>query len=434
MDADSGVIACDPGEIPVNGIFVSATAPDGGVGSAALPFKTLSAGLDALGGKLVVYVDEGTYPEVISLDPSKSGVTISGGWQRTGGSWKRDCDKDARKKTVIASPAQAGLKVGAIGGTVRIRTLSIFSKPQCGSAPNQSGESCYGVVFVGPGTLNLEDVEVTAGEAGNGGAATTYVAAVPPNCGNGVSGCSDGGQGNNGDPAHAAMAGVFTATGYSGGDGHPGEPGSAGANGTPGGSGQTASCYLQGCSGGGGPCAGHFCGTLGTSSVTSGHGLCGCGGAGGPAGGAGRGGGASIGIFASGSGSIVNLSNSAIQAGKGGNGSAGRQGESGSQGKSGSGGLAAKCYGNCESVDKGSGQCNCEQPGTYNLAGGTPGGTGGPGGAGTSGSGGAGGPSWALVRFGGSVVSRGPDSTLVFSTGGTGFNLNGPAGEELIVP
>ncbi len=177
-------------------------------------------------------------------------------------------------------------------------------------------------------------------------------------------------------------------------------PGGAGHNGTKGALGSSSTCRLgAGCSGGAGPCPGHFCGDLNvTGLVTGTQGLCGCRGAGGAGGGPGRGGGASIGIYVAVPGASVVLTNSVVNSGRGGDGSVGKLGAGGSGGTAATPGTIQTCYGDCKVVDKGNGQCNCEQPGTFSLAGGAAGGKGGLGGKGGGGSGGSGGPSYSIVR------------------------------------
>lgn len=435
-DADAAT-ACDPNESPTSGIFVSPAAAPGGDGSAALPFSTIKAALDAAAGNVAtVYLDQGTYPEPVDFAAKHAGIVVRGGFTRTGSVWKRDCSADARAKTVIASPAAVGVHVGQLATPSGLRTLSVFSKATGSSVDGKAGESCYGVAVTGAGThFTLHDVAVTAGTGGAGGLASAIVAADKVACGDLVTSCADGAKGADGASAGATPAGTFNPGGYQPGNGGDAHPGDTGHNGTPGTSGVSASCKYPGCSGGGGLCATLFCGNVGSQqTVTAGPGTCGCGGKGGDGGGGGFGGGASVAVFVAGAGAQVDVVSSALVAKNGGNGSQGVPGQGGASGTAGVQGASASCPGACESVKKSNDQCNCEQPSSTTLAGGAAGGNGGHGGLGGDGGGGSGGPSYAVVRVGGALVSAVASSTTP-GQGGSGANApNGGSGAELVVP
>jgi hypothetical protein len=424
--ADAGPPACDPKELPGDGIFVSATNGDdtAGSGTPDLPLRTIQKGLAAAAAsaKSTLYLDEGTYKEPVSIGAANTGVTLRGGFVQKGTVWQRDCSGIARGATVIASPTAVGVRITDVTTRVTLRTLTVLTRSIGATAAGAPGESCYGVFVSGDAsTLELTDVTVTAGAGGDGGAVSAVINPPPATC-DGFNDCSTGKDGSGGGDGPAAQAGTFSSSGYAPGNGSVGTVGNPGANGTKGGDGAGATCHLgSGCSGGAGPCSGHFCGDLtGTGTVQSGPGKCGCGGPGGAAGLGGEGGGASIALFVAGTNAAVSVTGSTLTAKAGGHGSSGAAGSNGGAGAAGSVGTAATCWGACQSV--GSGTCNCEQPATYTITGGTAGGSGGTGGPGGKGGGGAGGASVAIVRIGGALVSVDATSTVTFGPAGTGAN------------
>ena len=157
-------------------------------------------------------------------------------------------------------------------------------------------------------------------------------------------------------------------------------------------------------------------------SSTSGAGTCGCAGLAGAAGLAGRGGGASIGVLAHGSNVVVDVRNSIIEAGAGGDGSAGGLPGAGGAGTAGMNGVALSCpAGPCHANALNSSACSCIIDGNGAiLAGGGAGGKGGKGGGGSAGGAGAGGWSFAIVTSVGAQASTDGVSVLKHGVAGAG--------------
>jgi hypothetical protein len=363
------------------------------------------------------------------IGAANSGVALRGGFHAVGTVWQRDCADNARAKTVIASPAAIGVAIGNVSSVVRLETLTVLTRSVGTSIAAAAGGSCYGIMVSGTGSLaSLDDVRVSAGKGGAGGPVTSMVNPPVPTCG-GVDDCASGANGGVGPNGQQPSQGTYIALGYVPANGNAGVVGTRGSNGTAGGAANQASCHLgAGCSGGGALCTSLFCGDLTPIGlVSSSPGKCGCGGAGGPAGTGGRGGGASIALFVSGAGTAVSVTRSSLNAQDGGAGSAGLQGGDGSSGSPGTVGATATCWGDCRAVNHGGLNCNCEQPGTSIISGGTAGGVGGTGGPGGSGSGGSGGPSIGVLRLNGALVTLDGASTIGIGNAGAGAQ-GAPAG------
>ena len=160
---------------------------------------------------------------------------------------------------------------------------------------------------------------------------------------------------------------------------------------------------------------------MNTTSISSGAGECGCGGEGGAPGSVGRGGGASIALYVSGAGSSVELQNSLIVSGDGGNGSLGAPGAAGGPGRDGMHGSNQSCQIQQTCVfNDGFTQCMPETNGTHIEAGGAAGGAGGDGGPGGRGGDGAGGPSCPIVSLAETQVDLGAEVELEAGQPGTG--------------
>jgi hypothetical protein len=425
-------------------VFVSVDDGDdaGGTGTPAAPVKTLTKALAiaVATSKTTVVLDQGTYPETITLASQHDGLTITGGWEKTGTVWERDCSAAARQKTLLQSGTMVGLSVIDTTKKISLHTMSVQASGTSPAADNEAGASCYGILASGAAVaLALDDVVVQACKGENGGLGNKDLLPPEPDCTQ-LTGahCKDGAVGSAGTEVSSAEAGTYTAQGYSPAGGTDGLTGSQGQNGTPGTDGTSATCVNMGCSGGAGACGGLFCGNAnGSASVTATAGKCGCGGRGGAAGAGGPGGGGSFGIFATGATTVISLTGSVIESSAGGDGSAGQTGGAGSDGGDAIDGVGASCGGDCTSVNKGNNQCNCEQPSTYWLAGGKKGGPGGKGGLGGPGGGGSGGPSIAVVRHGGATVLADGKSELKFGTGGQPGDdkaATGTAATELSAP
>jgi len=416
---------CDPNESPpTDAIYVSAKEGDDNAsqGSPEQPLQSLSNAIKLAVhnqiGKIIL--DQGTYKEAVVLslqDP----LVIMGGWIKVGTAWTRDCSQTARNKTLLHSPTSTGLQITG-NSSVSLQTMVIQSTGTNNAAPdNQSGESCYGV-FVSGAELSMNDVTIRACGGQDGGKANKYEEVQPPDCsqlqGTGCSMGEHGGSGSGGQDAKEA--GTFTLNGYTPANGQHGNYGSNGNNGTPGNPGNTAQCYEKGCTGQqvSGSCpSNHYCGNETPQKDTSSQpGSCGCGGRGGSGGAGGRGGGGSFGIYATGNASVL-VKNSRVEAASGGNGSPGQTGQIGLNGLDGKQGDSVMCYTQCKPMQVGE-KCNCEQPGSYQLAGGEKGGKGGNGGNGGPGGAGSGGPSIAALIHGSATISH-LNVDFLHSTAGT---------------
>lgn len=413
--------ACDPAAVPDDamGVFASPVGSDAsGDGTRLKPYKSIAVAMKAARGigRSRVFLDVGTYAEAVTFADATPGIFVEGGWKATGASWTRNCAAGARAQTVIAAPTAVAIFADAVTHRSGVRSLTIATKSKGATVPDASGESVIGVFVRGDGSqFALDDVEVVAGSAGDGGAASGGAAGAPIACTGYV--CSaiavgtHGAHGTAGPNGGAAkIPGSFGFSGFVPADGAAGTKGGNGAPGGPGGAGATRSC-VGSCTGEGGVCGG-FCGVIWTNR-TGDTGKCGCPGGGGGFGKPGRGGGASVALLVVGD-AQVDVTRSRLVAGNGGNGSPGGAGAEGATGAVGSGGASVACDTNCGR----SPSCACVGVDQVTLAGGAPGGTGGTGGRGGNGGGGAGGPSYTIVAVSAAkvVVS---DTALSYGNGGT---------------
>ena len=401
--------SCDPLEAPGDGVYVSASHgdDDAGDGSPLRPYLTLGAAIEAAAvlSQATIYVEEGTYPESITIRPSTTGVRLRGGWVSAGTAWSRTCPPGVVARTVIA-PTSDPVAVHVEGAVTAsgLELLTIATKSHGASLPDTSGETVIGVLVDGEGAaFALTDVDVLMGDGGDGGQASMGDAgATAPaalSCFLGAA-CSDGTMGGVGDPGSVAAAGQFGPDGYVPGDAGDGMPGGSGENGTPSPQGpqQSSSCK-EDCS-----CSGS-CNSP-TTTRRGGDGRCGCGGGGGGGGFAGRGGGASIAVMVVG-GSTLGVTRGRLLGGDGGDGSLGGSGGQPAEGAAGAPGSTNYCHSGCAT---GGAACevNCYSHDDRPLGGGMAGGPGGPGGLGGTGGAGAGGHSYVMVeRAGGHVVLSG---------------------------
>jgi hypothetical protein len=417
---------CDPAETPLaTGLFVSPSG-DGmtGDGSAAAPFKTIAAAMVAAAGKGgVIYLDQGTYAEAVAFTGLvASGVTIDGSWLRSNSIWLRRCGE--RDKTVIAAPSAVAMTVVDAGTKSGLSNLTLRTKAAGASAADQDGESTIGIFAQGTGTFALFNVEVRAGDAGQGGEPPATLPVVQnPGCSSQPPACSavaPSGTGSVGGAGNPGTAGIFGPGGYAPGQATKGLPGGPGANGSAGGNGTTLSDCTEDCAGL------NTCDAAIITSVTSEAGFCGCGGPGGIAGKPGHAGGASIGVLALGAYEVT-IDYALIVASHGGAGSDGAVGSAGGQSTLGAAGADASCHTGgcagsmmlCHFADQNSGPTV--------IPGGVAGSPGTPGGLGGKGGGGAGGPSYSVVGAGGGTAHVLATSKLTAAGGGAGQS-GAPAG------
>ena len=421
------------------GVFVSSDSGDdaAGDGTKEAPYKTITKGIAAAGGKNVyVCVGATDYAEKITLDAASDGIHIYGGFECT--NWNYATTRSAQ----VLSPSNIALRIDGLKKGAQIENVSFKAANATGTGADASS---YGAFVTGSKGVKLTRVEIVAGngakgadgvegakgdnaatagaeqdgkaalcggsptdseggkwdnpvcgtrggrggtaslntDGGSGFSGTPAQNVTPPNTVNLGAGATDatkGKDGTDGSPGDAgalavaaAGQGTFAASGFSGANGHDGGPGFPGQGGGGGGA-SKGSATCRGASGGAG-------------------GMGGCGGSGGNAGG---GGGASVGLFSW--SSDVSLIASEILGGAGGPGGAG--------GKGGQRGLGAE------------GGSGGGQDSNALIARGGKGGIGGNGGPGGNGSGGTGGPSYALVYSGTKPVFDAADTTLIAGTPG----------------
>lgn len=428
---------CDPNETPGAGVFVSASIGlAGGLGTQAIPLKTIREGLEAAAAKGVnrVFVDEGSYPEKLEFTDRHAGIIVSGGWKGAETSWRRECESGARAKTILASPESVAVSVTATisAPTSGLESLTL-SSTALGAAPaDTSGTSSIGVLVQGPASFRLRFVKVVATRGGMGGVASPKPAQTGTVACTGVGAtCTNGSAGSTLAAGAQASPGIFAANGFRPGDGAPGAVGTPGANGTPGTTPRSQSCAIDVS----GQCMTDNGDCLAVNAIVAANpGSCGCGGQGGEGGRPGRGGGASIGILVVGTGTVA-VESASITAVGGGDGSAGGAGAEGAAGGVGRDGGPVKCLTEALGDGPNGPNCRCVLKVDLPIAGGTPGGRGGGGGAGSIGGGGAGGPAYGFVVVGGGKVLE--DAATVFSVGpggaGAGEAPGGASAKSLFV-
>jgi hypothetical protein len=301
------------------------------------------------------------------------------------------------------------------GETVSLSLLTVKTRDQAEPANHDKpGVSLFAIVVRDGADLTIDKSSVIVGKGGLGGPPSNAANGMPPMC-DGVTDCSDTQPGMQGAPGAPGGAGVFSDTGYSTGDGNKGGPGTAGKNGKAGKAGDMGPCVS--CSGDVVMC------TASTTAVTADPGKCGCGGLPGDPAQPGRGGGASVGVFVTGSAKVT-VTGSTIKSGDGGDGSA--SGDPGGPSAPTVGTVGANQT--CEEAN-GSAQClwsvaklQCVPVNVTEvvLKGGETGGMGAPGGKGGQSGGGSGGSSVAVVFSSSSSVSVDATSILTPGLGGKG--------------
>lgn len=434
-------LPCDPTELPKDGIHVATDgADDSGDGTPLLPLRTIGAAirLAVTAAKENIYVAEGTYNEALAFDASHQGVTVAGGWLRSGETWKRDCAEGFRTRTVVASPANVAVRVTAVTKPTALDTITVATKAASTTANDEAGETCIGVLVSGDASsFRMNRVKVVAGRPGNGGGATPAAQPGAKTC-DGVTDCSASTPAVPAAAANAAVTtlmGSFTADGFKPQDGAAGKAGIAGGNGTKGSPGEAKVCATPGvgqCQSGGNQC-------VDTTSPQGNapSGLCGCGGLAGKPGAAGRGGGASISLLVSGAGSTVVVQDTALVASNGGDGSAGAVGGLGGTPTNGTKGATVSCPQNNQPTGPLGAGCGCGGKNDKSFAGGAAGGPGAAGGSGGGGSGGAGGDSIAYVTLGSAkVVTQGSQGQLQHGTAGHGAGgaPDGRSADNFVAP
>ena len=412
LDLDAGAIACDPSEIvPEDALHVTPEGNDTSDGSSLSPLKTIGAALAKDAGPKLIVLAEGTYSTPkLALTRAHGGVTIRGGYTRSGAAWSRNCAAGAPQRTLVSSTDPVAIDVAFDGGgaSITLETMTLATKAEGDSAP--AAQSTYGVFAHGSGTkLSLRGVIIRAGKGGAGRTPPPPVAnTILPSC-DGLAACASGKPGStpSTEPPHAKVPGTYGESGFVPSNGGAGQAGTPGANGTAGQDDVGVSACVV--------CGGDPCTNLGAEpGVKRGsRGTCGCGGGGGAGGAGGLGGGASIGILAIGLGVAVTLEAVAIVTSGGGAGAPGSAGGAGAPGSPGTLGTSVSCPKECV---VGTLAPSCVKS-TKSSPGGAAGGAGGAGGDGSAGGAGAGGDSYGIVTGGGAAVLG---ATAAFKIGPAG--------------
>lgn len=406
-----------------------------------LPVQSLATALTkakaSLATRVYAAVGDYTIPNTIILTAAENGIIVEGGWVKSGPNWSPECSPNRRNYTTFVVESAMGVRVEGLTVPGGFWHLTIATKSKGSSPGAQAGESVYGIFVAGQSTvLNLYDVDIVAGDGGDGGSPALVPEETETSSCNGHAGCcttevgcgTAAGPTPPGSPAPGSAAGsngVFGLGGYEAAHGTAGVQGVRGYHGKAGGAGQDKGnvCRIGGScgicrDGGGNPACPGNCGPQVDPSsmgpLRGEDGLCGCGGVGGAGGLGGRGGGASIALYVA-NGAEVAVQYSRLGAGTGGAGAAGGIGGIGGPGGFGSegsdGSCTTGCYGGCH------GSCGCDI--SDSATGGTPGTRGGTGGQGATGGGGSGGPSIAIVTVTAGFTDLG-NNELLHEAGGMG--------------
>jgi hypothetical protein len=342
-----------------------------------------------------VYVARGTYVESIQLAP---GITLEGGWDTASETWIPVCDTTEVTAVKITMPDTTNVTVTAnLASALPMPPAGLHLLSVLGKASAEPGESVYGV-FASQGTLVLDTISVSVGNAGGGGVGVM-----------GDAGAQGGGDCDAGDAAagpvsgsvgSGASAGAFGPMGYTASSGGSGS--SNGSTGAPGVCTINSSCVT-------------VCSVCESVCVNA---LAGCGGQGGLGGGGGAGGGSSVAVY--GWNASIQIIGGSFTSGNGGNG-----GNGGAGGLGGAGGTGAVKDATCASFCMVDGGCASVGDTAPQI-----GGMGGMGASGGQGGGGSGGFSYAVFNGGDAgQVTLSLSPTLAFGDAGGGGTVNGAAGK-----
>ncbi len=207
IDFDVNTAVCGDGGVPFvadagDAVWVSAnTGNDGNACTQNSPCKTITKALANLGGRSVVYLDDSTFNEVVTLAGVQSGVTVQGGWVQGDAGWQAVCDNTS---SIIQGPADGGpaaVEVATNGVTLRL--VTVRSKQQGAQGPSVLvPESVYAVRAFNAQGLTLDNVTLIAQNAGGG---------QPGNSVSGTPGCTTtGDNGQAGSAGGAGAAGTFS--------------------------------------------------------------------------------------------------------------------------------------------------------------------------------------------------------------------------------
>ena len=363
-ESSTGVI--DPSCVDeAHGLFVSSTAPDGGTGTRASPFKTIASAMKAVSAAQFRVFLCGVFVENVTIG---SKVSLLGGFTCAALTWK----SSSTPTPIASASAGTSIVVSSVSDEIDLTDLAITTSTAVGVA----GTPAIGLLLVTANNVQAARISITASSGADGAAGkttTNWTGACP---GGGVAGIPAGG------PATSyTCAGTGSSVGGAGANDATTQPqpgtsiptvigsqpnqgssspamckdGTVGAAGTaPGAGGHaiasagkiTTKGWVDDGKGGDGQVGSVGQGGGGGGAATSGFGGGGApGGCGGGSGGGGGDGGASFAIvlFAS----KITLSNSSLVSGNGGTGGSGGSGQAGQAGGPGGPGLggAAGCNG-----------------------------------------------------------------------------------------
>jgi hypothetical protein len=429
-------------------IFVATSGNDINPGTKTQPKLTINAGIVAAisSGKTAVLISSGTYAERVT---PLNGISLYGGYNAAS-SWSRSPSNIITVTGLDQNDRVSALEGSGLTSTVTIDRIRFITANASGVAVDGRGKSNYGVILMSCTGITFKNCVIQSGKGSNGNPGTAGTNGLsgssggPGSIGNcevnvtanggsgGTSPCGiNGGAGGAG--RFGSLSGLPGSSGVGasngGNGGNSGDPGSQGTNG---GNGSSGSAGLNGAGGSGGTLLSLW---VGSNGVTGNNGNNGTGGGGGGGGGGqtcffcvdgtgnGGGGGGGAGCLGTGGSSgmagggafgvlLVNssgiqISNSSITSGGGGNGGSGAIGGTGGLGAA--GGLGASV-------------CLTE------VGRGGNGGAGGNGGNGGNGGGGSGGPSYSVYRLSSTVVLTA--TPLIVGFGGTGGSSTGNPGSN----
>lgn len=152
---------------PSCGVFVGSSGGTGQTGTTANPYRTIGAALAGASAGSVIYVCNQTYNESVTIP---SGVTIYGGLDCLGG-WLH---VENSKAEIAGAANEIAARFEAGSGTTRIYDMAITS-------PDATDPGASSIAaFVAGGDVELERVDVTAGDGADGTSGATPTTNIGP--------------------------------------------------------------------------------------------------------------------------------------------------------------------------------------------------------------------------------------------------------------
>ncbi len=203
------------------GVFVSASAAEGGDGTRAKPYRTIAAGLDeAVKQRKRLYVCTGTFEEAVKI---RNGIPMVGGFDCTAPAWTL-----SGARTTVKSPASPAIVAEDIDVPTRVVGFDVV-------APDAAdpGGSSIGLLANKAGALQIASSKITAGkaQAGSNGVEGVQLMNGPVTYGRASAPEQVNAPGPNGPlvyPLVGGAGGTNTCVGAAGIAGKPGGSGGAG--------------------------------------------------------------------------------------------------------------------------------------------------------------------------------------------------------------